>query len=116
MVLLFTLQIIIALLLIIVVMLQSSDEDALSGIGASAGNSGILSHSSSTDAITKITIWLGVFLIANSLALVMVSKRDFYKSNNIVKDYIEKQNKEEKKELPEETETKVEEVKESENK
>jgi preprotein translocase subunit SecG len=80
MIALFVLQILVALLLIIVVMLQSSDEDALSGIGASAGNSGILSHKTSVDFVTKLTIWLGIIMIINSLALTLVVKRDYAKN------------------------------------
>ena len=102
MIALFILQILVALLLIIVVMLQSSDEDALSGIGASAGNSGILSHKSSVDFVTKLTIWLGIIMIVNSLALTLVE------------DYINKQQKEEeKKELSEDNKQQIEEVKET---
>lgn len=115
MIALFILQILVALLLIIVVMLQSSDEDALSGIGASAGNSGILSHKSSVDFVTKLTIWLGVIMILNSLALTLVVKRDYARNTNTVEDYINKQQKEEKKELPDENkeikETTIEEKK-----
>ena len=111
MIALFVLQILVALLLIIVVMLQSSDEDALSGIGASAGNSGILSHKTSVDFVTKLTIWLGIIMIVNSLALTLVVKRDYAKNTHTVKDYIEKQEEnkielqEEKLELPAETKT-----------
>ena len=113
MIALFILQILVALLLIIVVMLQSSDEDALSGIGASAGNSGILSHKSSVDFVTKLTIWLGIIMIVNSLALTLVVKRDYASNASTVEDYINKQQKEEKKELPEDNKQQIEEVKET---
>ena len=112
MIALFVLQILVALLLIIVVMLQSSDEDALSGIGASAGNSGILSHKSSVDFVTRLTIWLGIIMIVNSLALTLVVKRDYASKTSTVEDYINKQQKEEKKELPEDNKQQTEEIKE----
>lgn len=93
MIFLFTIQIIIAILLIIIVLLQSSDEDALSGIGAGAGNTGLLSHKGSVDLITKVTIGLGILLICNSLYLAIIAKKDYVKQNNLMKDYLEKNEK-----------------------
>ena len=90
---LFILQIIVSLLLIIVVLIQSSDEDSLSGIGASAGKPSLLSHKTSTDLITKITIALGVILILNSFILTSIYTRKYLKNKNIVKDYMEENNK-----------------------
>ena len=97
---LFILQIIVAILLIVIILFQSSDEDSLGGIGASAGKSGLLSHKASTSLITKITIILGVIFMFNSFLLTSISTHKYIKNKNIMKDYFE-QNKEEldKKEL-----------------
>lgn len=89
---LFILQIIVSILLIIVVLFQSSDEDSLSGIGAGAGKPSALTHKSSTNPITKITIILGVILMVNSFILASISTHKYLKNKNVVKDYIE-QNK-----------------------
>lgn len=86
---LFILQVIVSILLIIVVLIQSSDEDALSGIGAGAGKSGLLTHKSSTNLITKITIILGVILMVNSFILASISTHKYLKNKSIVKDYME---------------------------
>lgn len=93
MIYLFVLQIIFAILLIAIVLLQSSDEDALSGIGGSIGNSSILSHKSSVDLVTKVTIILGCCLIANSLALTVISKNRYSRHETIIEDYLKKQGK-----------------------
>ena len=90
---LFVLQIIVAILLIIVVLIQSSDEDSLSGIGAGASKTSILTHKSSADPITKITIILGVILMINSFILTSISTHKYLKNKSLVKDYIEEQNK-----------------------
>ena len=86
--------------------MQSSEEDALSGIGGSIGNGSILSHKSSVDLVTKVTIVLGCCLIVNSLALTVISKNRYTKHETIVEDYLKKQGKQLN------PETKVEEKKE----
>lgn len=96
MIFLFVLQIIFAVLLIAIVLLQSSEEDALSGIGGSIGNNSILSHKSSVDLITKITIILGCCLIVNSLALAKISKNRYSNRETMVEDYLKKQEKNKK--------------------
>ena len=106
MIFLFVLQIIFAVLLIAIVMLQSSEEDALSGIGGSIGNGAILSHKSSVDLITKFTIFLGCCLLVNSLALTKISKNRYSRNETIIEDYLKKQGKQLN------TEVKVEEKKE----
>ena len=98
MIFLFVLQIILSVLLIVIVLLQSSDEDALSGMGGSVGSSAILSHKSSVDLITKVTIALGCCLIFNSLALTVISKNRYSKNETIVEDYLKKQEKQEQPE------------------
>ena len=98
MIFLFVLQIILSVLLIIIVLLQSSDEDALSGMGGSIGSGAILSHKSSVDLVTKFTIVLGCCLIVNSLALTVISKNRYSKNETMVEDYLKKQDKQEKKE------------------
>ncbi len=86
---LFIVQIIVCILLIISVLLQSSDEDSLSGIGASATQANALSHKTSVDTITKVTIVLGVILMFNSFLLTSISTHRYNKENNKIKDYIE---------------------------
>ncbi len=104
MIFLFVLQIILSVLLIIIVLLQSSDEDALSGMGGSIGSGAILSHKSSVDLVTKFTIVLGCCLIVNSLALTVISKNRYSKNETMVEDYLKKQDKQEKKEGKSKTE------------
>lgn len=107
MIFLFVLQIILSVLLIVIVLLQSSDEDALSGMGGSIGSGAILSHKSSVDLITKITIILGCCLIFNSLALTIISKNRYSKNETIVEDYLKKQEKQIDKNEPKNKEQKV---------
>lgn len=85
---LFILQIIICFLLIVCVLFQSSDEDSLSGIGAGAVQANALSHKSSLDGITKITIFLGVALMLNSFLLASISTHKYYRENNKIQDYL----------------------------
>ena len=111
MIFLFVLQIILSVLLIVIVLLQSSDEDALSGMSGSIGSSAILSHRSSVDLITKITIILGCCLIFNSLALTVISKNRYSKNETIVEDYLKKQEKQTNKNETQSEEQKVQESK-----
>ena len=92
MIALFIEQIIVAILLIIMVLLQSSDEDALSGMGAGSSNSSILSHSSTVDLVTKITIFLGLCLMVNSFALTYITDKRYKKNETLIEDFINKQN------------------------
>lgn len=86
---LISLQVIVSILLMGIVMLQSSDEDVLSGIGASAGQSKLLSHKSSADFITKATIVLGVVFMLNSFFLASIYTRQYAKDNkSIIQDYL----------------------------
>jgi preprotein translocase subunit SecG len=86
---LITLQIIVSILLVIVVMLQSSDEDTLSGIGSGSMQSRLLSHKSSVDLITKITIFLGIVFMLNSFLLVSVYTRQYSRENkSVIQDYL----------------------------
>jgi protein translocase SecG subunit len=86
---LIALQVIVSILLIIVVMLQSSDEDALSGMGGGNMQSKLLSHKSSVDLITKITIVLGVIFMLNSFFLVSIYTRQYSKeSKGVIQDYL----------------------------
>lgn len=111
MLVLFVLQIVLAILLTIIILMQSSDEDALSGIGVGASSSSILSHKGSVDLITKITIFLGFCLIANSLALTIISKNRFKKGNTVVEDYLKKiEQKQETNEKDKILEEKVEKI------
>lgn len=108
MIFLFVLQIVFAILLIAIVLLQSSEEDALSGIGGSIGSSSILSHKSSVDLVTKITIILGCCLILNSLALTVISKNRYSNNKTIIEDYLKKQTKEQHNQLKQEKNETVE--------
>ena len=85
---LFILQIVVSILLILIVLIQSSDEDSLSGIGAGAGKPSLLSHKTSVDLVTKVTIILGVILMLNSFLLTALSTSKYKKGQNIIKDYL----------------------------
>ncbi len=89
---LFILQIILAILLICIILLQSSDEDALSGIGAGASSTSILSHKSTVDLITRVTIFLIICFLINSLSLAVIAKKKYKKGEMIIQDYINKTN------------------------
>lgn len=99
--------------------MQSSDEDALSGIGGSVGSGMLLSHKSSVDLITKVTMILGCCLIVNSLALTIISKNRYSKNETMIEDFLKKQdkksNKEDDKEEKKIIEDKTEENKEKNN-
>lgn len=91
---LFILQIIVAICLIVIVLLQSSDEDALSGIGGGNSQMKFLTHKSSVNLITKITIVLGVILMANSFTLANIFTRQYNKEKKgFIKDYLDKNQK-----------------------
>ena len=95
--LLFIFQIIIAILLILIVLFQSTDEDSLSGIGASAGRGKNLSYQNSANLIGRITIILGTLFILNSFFLTSIYTHKYNKNkNSVVKDYYQEQQKKEK--------------------
>jgi preprotein translocase subunit SecG len=91
------LQVVVSILLMVVVMLQSSDEDVLSGIGAGASQSKLLSHKSSADLITKITIVLGVIFMLNSFFLASIYTHQYTKDNrSIVQNYLKEEEESQK--------------------
>lgn len=95
--LLFIFQIIISVFLILIVLFQSTDEDSLSGIGASAGKGKNLSYQNSANLVNKITIILGTLFILNSFLLTSIYTHKYNKNkNSIVKDYYQQQEKQEK--------------------
>jgi protein translocase SecG subunit len=78
-------------------MLQSSDEDALSGIGGSNFQSKLLSHKSSVNLITKITIVLGIIFMLNSFFLVSLYTHQYSKENkSVIQDYLKESERVEK--------------------
>ncbi|MDR2778576.1 MAG: preprotein translocase subunit SecG [Rickettsiales bacterium] len=85
---LFVFQMIVCVLLIVVVLLQSSDEDALSNISSGSGKFGLAVKRSSIDSATKFTIALGTFLIANSIALAILSSHRYVKKGSIIENYL----------------------------
>jgi protein translocase SecG subunit len=88
--LLIVLQIVVSLLLMTVVLLQSSDEDALSGLDVGNSKSRFLSHKSSVDLVTKVTVGLGIIFMLNSFLLVSVYTRQYSKNKKgIVQSYLE---------------------------
>ena len=90
--LLFIFQIIISILLILIVLFQSTDEDSLSGIGASAGKGKNLSYQNSANLVSKITIILGTLFLLNSFFLTSIYTHKYSKSkNSVVKDYYQEQ-------------------------
>ncbi|MDR0571750.1 MAG: preprotein translocase subunit SecG [Rickettsiales bacterium] len=88
--LLIILQIVVSVLLTTIVVLQSSDEDVLSGLDVGNSKSRFLSHKSSVDLITKITVGLGIVFMLNSFFLVSIYTRQYSKNKKgIVQSYLE---------------------------
>jgi protein translocase SecG subunit len=81
-------------LLIIVVLLQSSDEDALSNISSGSGKFGVATKRSSIDSVARFTIVLGTILIANSIALAILSTHRYTKRGSIIRNYLERKKSE----------------------
>lgn len=66
---------IVAVLLITIILLQKSNTDGLKGIGGGDVNSSVLSGSSSSSLLIKITVILAVVFMVNCLVLANISSR-----------------------------------------
>jgi protein translocase SecG subunit len=89
-------QITISVLIILFVLLQQTDEDSLSGIGAGASTK-MLSKRSTSSPISKITMFLFILFMLNSMLLATISARSVV--NNFDKDiekFVEDENQKEK--------------------
>ena len=71
---------IVAVLLITIILLQKSNTDGLKGIGGGDINSSVLSGSSSSSLLTKITVVLAIIFMVNCLVLANISSRKSSKS------------------------------------
>ena len=99
---LFIFQIFLSILIILFVVLQQSDEDSLSGIGGNATNAKMLSKRTLGSPISKITMIIFILFMSNSLLLATFSARQFNKKSSSIREYVEEQKEENKKEIKEE--------------
>lgn len=67
-------QIIVALLLVTVILLQNSSADSLKGLGGGS-NMNVVSQSTTSNFLTKTTIFLAIVFMVNSLVLANISSK-----------------------------------------
>lgn len=79
-------QVFIVIGLIGVILLQKTGSDSLAGLSGS-GN-GLLSSKSTANVFSKVTIYLAVAFIANSLLIAKIEKDNFLKSTRSIIDNI----------------------------
>jgi len=72
---LLVIQVIIAALLVIVILLQRSGGNGLAGFSGSSSPDSILSSRASASAMTKVTAFLAVVFMVNSLAMAAITAR-----------------------------------------
>jgi preprotein translocase subunit SecG len=68
-------HVIISVLLIIVILLQKNNSDGLAGLGGSGSNMGLVTARSAANFFTRVTIFLAVLFMANSLLLANLSNK-----------------------------------------
>ena len=74
---LLVIQVIIAISMICVILLQRSSSDGLSGLsGGSSGGNSLISGRTSANLLTKITSFLAIAFMANSLAMATITARN----------------------------------------
>lgn len=71
---------IVAVFLILIILLQRSDTDGLKGIGGGDINGSVMSRSSSSSFLTKLTVTLAIIFMVNCLVLANLSSRKSSKS------------------------------------
>jgi preprotein translocase subunit SecG len=80
---LFVVQIILALLLIGSVLIQRTSTDGLSGLGSGGAGKGLISSEASTSFMTKLTAILAALFMLNSLLLANIAHRAHHQSSII---------------------------------
>ena len=86
---LLVIQVFIVVSLIAIIMLQKTGTDSLAGL--SGGGNGVMSSKSSANVFTKITFYLAIAFIINSLIIAKVSRDNYLKSTSSIIQSIENQ-------------------------
>jgi preprotein translocase subunit SecG len=72
-------HIVISVLLIVVILLQKNNSDGLAGLGGSGSNMGLVTARAAANFFTRVTVFLAVLFMANSLLLANLSNRNHKK-------------------------------------
>ncbi len=92
-------HIVISVLLIAVILLQKNSSDGLAGLGGGGSNMGLVTARSAANFFTRVTIFLAVLFMANSLLLANLSNRS-NKESNITEELENSKAKKAEKTLP----------------
>lgn len=97
---LLVIHLVISLLLIAVILLQRNKGDALAGLAASSGGTGLVSARSTANFLSRVTVVLAVLFMCNALLLANLSGKS-HKSSEL-QDQLEKkeETKSEVKSIP----------------
>lgn len=87
---LLTLQIFLVLILILLVFMQKSNGEGTANLTGGSNNFG---KRKQTSFLNKITMYVAIAFMINSLALAKLSKMEFNKSEGIISDVVEKRDK-----------------------
>jgi preprotein translocase subunit SecG len=68
-------HVIISVLLIVVILLQKNNSDGLAGLGGGGSNMGLVTARSAANFFTRVTVFLAVLFIGNSLLLANLSNK-----------------------------------------
>ena len=69
-------HVVISILLIIVILLQKNNSDGLAGLGGGGSNMGLVTARSAANFFTRVTVFLAVLFMANSLLLANLSNQN----------------------------------------
>lgn len=79
---LLTLQIILVTLMVFAILIQKNDGNGLAGLSGSG--SGIISNRASGNFLSKLTMFLAILFMANSLALAKLTTKDSNKAKALL--------------------------------
>jgi preprotein translocase subunit SecG len=68
-------HIVISVLLIIVILLQKNNSDGLAGLGGGGNNMGLVTARSAANFFTRVTVFLAILFMTNSLLLANLSNQ-----------------------------------------
>ena len=74
-------HVIVSVLLIIVILLQKNSSDGLAGLGGGGNNMGLVNARSAANFFTRVTVFLAVVFMANSLLLANLSNHSLKKTD-----------------------------------
>lgn len=69
-------HIVVSILLIIVILLQKNNSDGLAGLGGGGSNMGLVTARSAANFFTRVTVFLAILFMGNSLLLANLSNHD----------------------------------------